>query len=105
MRLLYTYAQTSMCVSIYIYIYIYIAQQEAVDLCNESPLGLQASVFTQSINSAIMISDSLQAGTVQVQIYAVLYAYLRMYIRVYVCNITPTFKKASLFFQSINSVS
>jgi len=40
--------------------------QEAVDLVNESPLGLQASVFTNSINDAISISDQLQAGTIQI---------------------------------------
>mmetsp|Transcript_32887 Transcript_32887/g.76819 ORF Transcript_32887/g.76819 Transcript_32887/m.76819 type:complete len:564 (-) Transcript_32887:153-1844(-) len=40
--------------------------EEAVELCNDSPLGLQASVFTKDIDQAIMVADSLHAGTVQI---------------------------------------
>mmetsp|Transcript_23316 Transcript_23316/g.47548 ORF Transcript_23316/g.47548 Transcript_23316/m.47548 type:complete len:114 (+) Transcript_23316:24-365(+) len=40
--------------------------EEAVRLANDSPLGLQASVFTQNIDEAMVISDQLQAGTVQI---------------------------------------
>mmetsp|Transcript_24840 Transcript_24840/g.38991 ORF Transcript_24840/g.38991 Transcript_24840/m.38991 type:complete len:393 (+) Transcript_24840:707-1885(+) len=40
--------------------------EEAIELANNSPMGLQASVFTQNIDQAIYISDALQAGTVQV---------------------------------------
>lgn len=36
--------------------------QEAVELCNESPLGLQASVFTRNIDDAILISDALHVS-------------------------------------------
>ena len=40
--------------------------EEAIELANASPLGLQASVFTQDIDAALSISDALQAGTVQI---------------------------------------
>uniref|UniRef100_A0A7S0Z3S3 NADP-dependent glyceraldehyde-3-phosphate dehydrogenase n=1 Tax=Hemiselmis tepida TaxID=464990 RepID=A0A7S0Z3S3_9CRYP len=40
--------------------------EEAIELCNDSPLGLQASVFTRDIDKAITISDALHAGTVQI---------------------------------------
>ena len=40
--------------------------EEAVEMANASPLGLQASVFTQDIDAAMTISDALQAGTVQI---------------------------------------
>jgi glyceraldehyde-3-phosphate dehydrogenase (NADP+) len=40
--------------------------EEALDMANQSPLGLQASVFTQDIDAAMRISDALQAGTVQI---------------------------------------
>lgn len=40
--------------------------EEAVELCNGSPLGLQASLFTRNIDDAIIISDNLHVGTVQI---------------------------------------
>eukprot|EP00961_Rhodomonas_salina_P014314 192367-Rhodomonas_salina.1 len=40
--------------------------QAAIELANGSPMGLQASVFTQDIDQAMMISDQLHAGTVQI---------------------------------------
>ena len=40
--------------------------EEAIELANASPLGLQASVFTQDIDAAMSISDALQAGTIQI---------------------------------------
>mmetsp|Transcript_45776 Transcript_45776/g.114744 ORF Transcript_45776/g.114744 Transcript_45776/m.114744 type:complete len:564 (-) Transcript_45776:281-1972(-) len=40
--------------------------EEAIELCNDSPLGLQASVFTRNIDQAILVSDALHAGTVQI---------------------------------------
>jgi len=40
--------------------------REAIDLCNASPLGLQASVFTRSLEDAMLLADELQAGTVQI---------------------------------------
>jgi len=40
--------------------------EEAVAIANTSDLGLQASVFTQNINTAILIADQLQAGSIQI---------------------------------------
>lgn len=40
--------------------------QEAVDHANTNRLALQACVFTQDVQKAIEISDSVQAGTVQI---------------------------------------
>jgi len=40
--------------------------REAVDVCNGSPLGLQASVFTRSLDDAMILADEIQAGTVQI---------------------------------------
>mmetsp|Transcript_33965 Transcript_33965/g.80129 ORF Transcript_33965/g.80129 Transcript_33965/m.80129 type:complete len:530 (-) Transcript_33965:202-1791(-) len=42
------------------------SREEALRIANASPLGLQASIFTQNIDDAITISDELVAGTVQI---------------------------------------
>lgn len=42
------------------------SSQQAVDHCNSSRLALQGCVFTQDINAAILISDSMETGSVQV---------------------------------------
>ena len=39
---------------------------EMITLTNESEFGLQASVFTQNVNSAFTVADKLEVGTVQV---------------------------------------
>ncbi|MDA5559544.1 NADP-dependent glyceraldehyde-3-phosphate dehydrogenase [Exiguobacterium sp. MMG028] len=39
---------------------------EMIELTNESEFGLQASVFTQNVNSAFTVADKLEVGTVQV---------------------------------------
>lgn len=39
---------------------------KAIELANASPYGLQASVFTKSLDDAMRVSDELQAGTVQI---------------------------------------
>ncbi|SHE45686.1 NADP-dependent glyceraldehyde-3-phosphate dehydrogenase [Clostridium fallax] len=39
---------------------------EAIEISNRSEYGLQASVFTNNINSAFYIADKLEVGTVQV---------------------------------------
>jgi len=39
---------------------------QAVDLCNRSRFALQSCVFTRDIDKAVKISDSIKAGTVQV---------------------------------------
>ncbi|PKA48272.1 NADP-dependent glyceraldehyde-3-phosphate dehydrogenase [Apostasia shenzhenica] len=40
--------------------------EEAIHHCNASDFGLQGSVFTRDSNKAIMISDTMAAGTVQI---------------------------------------
>ena len=39
---------------------------EAIEHCNTNRLALQGCVFTQNIDNAIMISDAMKTGTVQV---------------------------------------
>lgn len=39
---------------------------EGVEQCNANRLGLQGCVFTKDINTAIMISDAMESGTVQI---------------------------------------
>ena len=40
--------------------------EQAVEHCNKNNVALQGCVFTQDINRAIAISDSMETGTVQV---------------------------------------
>ncbi|KAK8952621.1 NADP-dependent glyceraldehyde-3-phosphate dehydrogenase [Platanthera guangdongensis] len=40
--------------------------EEGIRHCNASNFGLQGSVFTRNINKALMISDAMEAGTVQI---------------------------------------
>ena len=44
-------------------------ENEAIAIANDSPYGLAAGVWTQSINRAIMVSERIQAGTVWVNTY------------------------------------
>ena len=41
-------------------------KEEAIEIANASEYGLQSSVFTQNINDAFYIADSLDVGTVQI---------------------------------------
>ncbi|KAI8474767.1 MAG: NADP-dependent glyceraldehyde-3-phosphate dehydrogenase [Monoraphidium minutum] len=40
--------------------------QQAIDHCNANTLALQGCVFTRDINQAIVISDAMETGTVQI---------------------------------------
>ncbi|RYR55301.1 hypothetical protein Ahy_A06g030536 isoform C [Arachis hypogaea] len=40
--------------------------EEGIHHCNASDFGLQGCVFTSDINKAIMISDAMETGTVQI---------------------------------------
>ncbi|KAG6534758.1 hypothetical protein ZIOFF_008661 [Zingiber officinale] len=40
--------------------------EEAIHHCNASNFGLQGCVFTKDINKAIMISDAMESGTIQI---------------------------------------
>eukprot|EP00252_Welwitschia_mirabilis_P015265 TRINITY_DN3354_c0_g1_i1.p2 TRINITY_DN3354_c0_g1~~TRINITY_DN3354_c0_g1_i1.p2 ORF type:complete len:138 (+),score=10.55 TRINITY_DN3354_c0_g1_i1:1376-1789(+) len=40
--------------------------EEGIHHCNPSTFGLQGCVFTKDINKAIMISDAMETGTVQI---------------------------------------
>lgn len=42
------------------------SKEEAIEIANASEYGLQSSVFTQNINDAFFIADSLEVGTVQI---------------------------------------
>lgn len=42
------------------------SKEEAIEIANASEYGLQSSVFTQNINDAFYIADSLDVGTVQI---------------------------------------
>ena len=42
------------------------SKEEAIEIANASEYGLQSSVFTQNINDAFFIADSLDVGTVQI---------------------------------------
>ena len=41
-------------------------KDEAIKIANESKYGLQSAVFTENINEAFYVADSLEVGTVQV---------------------------------------
>ena len=41
--------------------------EEAIEHCNQNNVALQGCVFTRDINKAIMISDAMETGTVQVR--------------------------------------
>lgn len=45
---------------------VYHSDEQAVELANGSPYGLQASVYSQDIDQALSIADKLEVGTVQV---------------------------------------
>eukprot|EP00238_Polyblepharides_amylifera_P005820 CAMPEP_0196590148 /NCGR_PEP_ID=MMETSP1081-20130531/65725_1 /TAXON_ID=36882 /ORGANISM="Pyramimonas amylifera, Strain CCMP720" /LENGTH=496 /DNA_ID=CAMNT_0041913157 /DNA_START=316 /DNA_END=1806 /DNA_ORIENTATION=+ len=40
--------------------------EEAIALCNQSKYGLQGCIFTTSLNKALLLSDALETGTVQI---------------------------------------
>jgi glyceraldehyde-3-phosphate dehydrogenase (NADP+) len=40
--------------------------EQAIEHCNKNNIALQGCVFTQDINRAIMISDAMETGTVQI---------------------------------------
>jgi len=40
--------------------------QEGVEQCNANRLGLQGCVFTKDINTAMLISDAMESGTIQI---------------------------------------
>eukprot|EP00240_Pyramimonas_obovata_P001457 CAMPEP_0118935606 /NCGR_PEP_ID=MMETSP1169-20130426/15736_1 /TAXON_ID=36882 /ORGANISM="Pyramimonas obovata, Strain CCMP722" /LENGTH=495 /DNA_ID=CAMNT_0006878663 /DNA_START=179 /DNA_END=1666 /DNA_ORIENTATION=+ len=42
------------------------SEEEAIAICNQSKYGLQGCVFTQDVNRAMMLSDALETGTVQI---------------------------------------
>lgn len=42
---------------------------EAIDIANDTPYGLQASLFTANVKTAHRVSRAIQAGTVSVNCY------------------------------------
>jgi aldehyde dehydrogenase (NAD+) len=44
-------------------------EEEAVSIANDTPYGLAAGVWTQSIRRALLMSERLQAGTVWINTY------------------------------------
>jgi (Z)-2-((N-methylformamido)methylene)-5-hydroxybutyrolactone dehydrogenase len=47
----------------------FVDEDEAVAIANDSPYGLAAGVWTQSIRRSILMSERLRAGTVWVNTY------------------------------------